>query len=309
MGIRRGITKIALGLKKHSATIMSIGGAVCTIGGLIWACKATADSVDDIREAAEAVSQINESVESKAIDARVGRKETRNVIWNCAKKVGPRYIGPVTMFSSGLYFQFKSNQILTNSLTAMTSAFKIEKEKNKFMEEGIRQRYGEDALEAIKYGLYSDSAEIRTMHENGVETAQMQSFDNLVDPSKIGRFTFIFDKTSNQHCGDEFHCNTFLENAETVFTQRLRKNGVLWLWEVLKDLDIKPKSPEEAEFARNVCWTYDPSDRTKDCYVKLRYKKVYDGTHRDYVNGFDPVYIIDPNYDTGSADEWYKFLR
>lgn len=309
MGFKRGLIKFGMTIKKYSPQILAVVGTVSTIGGVLWACKSSMDSAEDIKKTHDEIEEVKASMESGAIEAKDGKKAIFNARVECFKAVGPRFIGPVTMIGGGLYSLLKSGMIYAQWLTATSAALNSEHNRREMLEENIRREYGQEVLERLKYGLYDDTAEIRTTDENGIETAHIEGFNEVVDTNKLGRFTYIFDKTSNRYQSDATHCDNFFVNAERVFTQKLRSNGVLWLWEVLRDLDIKPVSKEAADFARRVCWTYDPSDKNKDCYVNLRAKRVYDGNSRNFASGFDPVYVIDPNYDTAEDGKWFDFMR
>ena len=309
MGFKRGLIKFGMAVKKYSPQILAVVGTVSTIGGVLWACKSSVDSAEDIKTTVDEIKEVKASMDSGAIEIKDGKKAIWNARIECAKKVTPRFIGPVTMVGGGLYALLKSGMIYAQWLTVTTTALNSEHNRRELLEENVRREYGQDALERLKYGLYDDNAEIRTTDSNGIEKAAIQPFNEVIDGSKIGRFTYIFDKTSNRYQPDAAHCENFFVNAERIFTQRLHANGVLWLWEVLRDLDIKPATKEAAAFAHNVCWVYDPSDKNKDCYVNLRAKRVYDGDSRNFSSGFDPVYIIDPNYDSGADSNWFYFMK
>ena len=77
----------------------------------------------------------------------------------------------------------------------------------------------------------------------------------------------------------------------------------------MKEMDIRPKNKEEAVLSRIICWTYDPSSKDMDCSVNLRAQRLYDGESKNYDTGYNPVYILDPNYDTNINQEWFKYMR
>ena len=309
MGFKRGLIKFGLALKKHSPKILAVVGTVSTVGGVVWACKSTMDSADDIKKAHNEIEEVKASMDSGAIEIKDGKRAIRSARVECFKCVAPRFIGPVVMIGGGLYSLLKSGMIYAEWLAATSSALKSEHARRELLEENVRREYGQEALERLKYGLYDDTAEIRTTNDKNVEIGQIEGFNEVLDRSKVGHFTYIFDKRSNRYMSSADHCENYFDTIEKIFTQRLQTNGVLWLWEVLRDLDIKPETPEAAKFAHNVCWIYDPSDKNKDCYVSLRAKRVYDGDSRNFKSGFEPVYIIDPNYDSASTSDWFPFMK
>ena len=36
---------------------------------------------------------------------------------------------------------------------------------------------------------------------------------------------------------------------------------------------------------------------------------MFDGESKNYDTGYNPVYILDPNYDTNINQEWFKYVR
>ena len=64
---------------------------------------------------------------------------------------------------------------------------------------------------------------------------------------------------------------------------------------------------------RDTYWICDPNNPNKDCYVDLRAKVLHDGKTKNYKNGYDPVIMIDPNWDlhvtNGDYSEVFKALR
>ena len=314
MGFRKTLYRIGAGIKKYSPQILAAAGTVSTIAGVLLACKASADSVEDIKEAHEEIDQIKDSMEKKAIEVKDGKKAIRMTKWKCVKKVGPRYLLAAGFVAGGLGALHASRKIVTYWLNG-TTAYAISLEnKYQALEDSVRREYGEEALYKLKYGVFDGNAEIRTTDDKNVEIASIQPFDDLVDVDRAEMFALIFDKSSNRHQTDWDHCLAFLNSAETTFTQMLHTNRVLNLYnDICKNLDIRPKDDKQLGIWMNTWWIYKPEDSEKDCYVSLRPRLLHDGNSKNTKTGFDPVILLDPNWDcvtlNGDLSEVYKYMR
>lgn len=312
MGFKRVFHKTCLAIRKHSPQILAVAGAISTIAGVVLVCKTATETAEEVNQAKDEIQQIKDSIESEAVDKKDGKKSMHAIMWRCFKKVGPKYILPATLTIGGLFMLLWSGVILAEWLTGTTVAYRQLEERYSVLEEGVRREYGEEALQKLKYGLSDDFAEIRTGEDENASTGQIEAFSDVVDVDKLRGYTFIFDKNSSRHISDATICDSFLVNAEKIFDQKFHKNGVLFLWEVLRDLDIQIKDPAILKMALNACWVDDPSDPTKDCCIRLRPKRVYDKNSKNYRTGFNPVYILDPNWDTMANGNWdvvFKALK
>ena len=73
MGIKNVASKAGLFLRKHSPEILGAIGVVATVGGVIWACKATMDSSEDIKKCQDEVAEIKENIEEEIVEKKAGR--------------------------------------------------------------------------------------------------------------------------------------------------------------------------------------------------------------------------------------------
>lgn len=310
MGFSKIITKIGLGFKKHSPEILAGVGAVAIVGGVVWACKSAVDSADDIQKCKDDVAEIKQSIKDEVIDEKAGKKAIFNARIECAKSCSVRFVGPIALIGGGLYCQHKSRSIIGKRLDGVAAVLAAERNRYSVLAENVKKEYGEAEFQRLQYGIVDGTAEVRETDETtGIETARMEKFDDVVDLSKIGKFTLTFDHNSSHHYNDVDHNVAYLKRMESVFTETLQRKGILWLSDVMKELDIQPRTKEEALLARVICWTWDTTDENKDCHVDLRFKRVHDSNSRNYDTGFNPVFVLDPNYDTNINEDWYKFMR
>lgn len=293
MGFKRTFNKVCLCVRKHSPQILAVAGAVSTVAGVILACKVSNETAEEVNQAKDEVKQIKESIESGAVEKKDGKKSIHAVMWRCFRKVGKRYILPAGLTIGGILSLLASGWILAEWLTGTTVAYRQLEDKYFRLQDGVRAKYGDEALQELEYGYIDELVCESTSEDENASTG-------LTEPNMgtLGEYKFVFDKNSSRHISDAIMCDYYLGNAEKILNQRLHKNGVLFLWEVLRDLDIRITDKNLLKLALNACWVDDPTDPDKDCHVSLRAKRVPSKTN------FNPVYILDPNWDTIANNNW-----
>lgn len=310
MGFRHIVTKLGLGLKKYSPEILAGVGTVAVIGGVVWACKSAVDASEDIKKCKDDVADIKQSMEDGVIEQKAGKKAIRKARFECARVSAFKFAGPAVLIGGGLACHFKAKGILGERLDGAAAMLAATTARYDTLAENVKKEYGESEFRRLQYGISEDTAEIRkTDSETGNEVVSNENFDGIIDLKKVGRFTLVFDHNSRWHHTDIDHNLSYIKSAERILTERLQRTGVLWLCDVMKEMDIRPKNKEEAILSRIICWTYDPSSKNKDCCVNLRAQRLFDGESKNYDTGYNPVYILDPNYDTNINQEWFKYMR
>lgn len=304
------LTNAKLMIRKHSPEILTAVGTVATIGGVIWACKNSVDAADDIKKCKADVKEIKQSVQDGVIEKKYGNKQILKARVECARVCAFKFAGPAVLIGGGIFCQIKAKSIVGKRLDGVAAAYAALNSRYDILAENVKKEYGEAEYRRLQYGMIDDTVEIKNVDpETGSEISHNEKFDDIVDLSKVGRFTLVFDHNSDRHFTDITHNENYLKSVERILTERLHRVGVVWLCDVMKELDIRPKDKGEALLSRLICWTYDPSDKNKDCCIKLRAQRVFDGDSRNYKSGYNPVYILDPNYDTNINEDWFNYMR
>lgn len=310
MSFKHFMTKLGLGLKKHSPEILGVAGTLMIVGGVTWACKASMDVSDKVKETKENVKEIKKSAEDGVVTEDAAKKAVRKEWIECARVCAFAYAGPAVLIGGGIFCKSRAVKIVNKRLDGAIATTALLENRYNTLAENVKKEYGQAEFERLQYGTETRTVEVRkTDPETGIETASMETFENVADINKVGKFTMVFDHNSNRHYDDVVHNIEFLETAERIFTERLQRTGVLWLSDVMKELDIRAKNDYEAKMARMIGWTYDPSDPTKDCVVRLRFRRLYDESSLNYDTGYNPVYILDPNYDMNINQAWFKHTK
>ena len=310
MGFKRLINKFGLTVRKHSPEILMAAGTVMVLGGVTWACKSSMDVADKVKETKENIDEIKQSAKDEIITQEQSQKAVRKEWVECARVCAVKFTGPAVLIGGGIFCTYKAKHIMGKRLDGVAAAYAALNSKYTTLAENVKKEYGESEFERLQYGTETKTAQISvTDPETGDTISGTEVFDGVVDLNKIGKFTLVFDHNSVCHYKDALHNEDLLTRSEKIFSERLRINGVLWLSDVMRELGITPKTPEEAYMSRIICWTYDLKDKNKDNCVKLRWKRLYDDGTLNSETGYNPVYILDPNYDTNINQDWYKYMK
>lgn len=308
MGIKGLASKAGLFLRKHSPEILGAVGVVATVGGVIWACKATMDSADDIRECQDEVAEVKQNIEEEIVEKKAGRKAIWNARLLCAKKVSVRFVGPVALVGGGLYCHYKAESILGGRVNSLAAACTAWEARYKLLEDNVRRDYGEEELNRLKYGLRSQKGTVRRQDDVGNEMDREETVTGVVDLDNLRKFTIIFDNRSPYHHTSKRHCEAEFDAFEKNMTELLTsgKKNTIWLDWAMERIGVKPRNRKEALLWHSICWTYRPDDPNHDNCVKLRWKQVIDPDDSQFDIDYNPVYTFDPNYDTNINQDFYR---
>ena len=308
MGIKGLTSKAGLFLRKHSPEILGAIGVVATVGGVIWACKASVDSADDIKKCQDEVAELKEYIEEETADKKAVKKEIWKARLMCAKSVGVRFVGPAVVIGGGLYCHYKAESILGGRVNSLAAACTAWEARYKLLEDNVRRDYGEEELNRLKYGLRSQKGIVRRQDDVGNEMDKEETVTGVVDLNDLKKFTIIFDNrsphhhTSKRHCEAEF--NAFEQNMTDLLTSG--KKNTIWLDWAMEQLGVYPRDKKEAQAWHAICWTYRPDDPNHDNCVKLRWKQLISPDDSQFDIDYNPIYILDPNYDTNVNQDWFR---
>ena len=139
--------------------------------------------------------------------------------------------------------------------------------------------------------------------ENGNETVQksiVNSMENksIAEHSEYARF---FDELCPDWQKDPEYNLMFLRHMQNFATDKLRSKGHLFLNEVYDMLGI-PRT----KAGQVVGWIYDEKNPNGDNYVDFGIFNSSRADNRRFVNGCEPVIIIDPNVDGEILNKFWE---
>lgn len=199
-----------------------------------------------------------------------------------------RLIGDITrlyapaMIVTGVsaYSIIKGNDIFRKRNLALIGACALIEDKI-----GKYEGYlGKDAAYKIRNGIESKTFEFLETDEKGKEKKVKKEVDVCTEYSIAAKF---FCESSRFWEDDPEENLIFLRNVEKDLTDRLRKQGYLKMNEVYRALDVP-----ETDIGEKIGWVIGHGDDFVDLGIYNCYRE---GNHR-FVNGLEPVVLIDPNH-------------
>lgn len=298
LDILNKITKVghraAFGLKKHSPEIMVVGGVVGTVTAAVLACKATTKA-SEIKEKLENDLEVIEEISSRDdvtnYTEEDKKKDTiiayKGAVLGYIKLYAPSVILGVLSISTiltGHNVTRKRNVALAAAYTAIDKSFKSYRER-------VADRFGSEVEKEIRYNITQTEVEETVVNEKGKEKT-VKSKANEINLPKYSDYAKFFDASCNGWSKDPELNLYFLKKQEEYATDRLRRFGHLFLNEVYDMLGI-----ERTAAGQMVGWIYNEKDPVGDNFVDFGIYNLSNDANRRFVNGTEPVIILDFNVD------------
>lgn len=307
----RTFNRVGLHISKHGPEILLFGGIVTGGVALVSACRATTKLEAVLNETKNNVEQVHECAAAGEISVQDG-DETRTVeyteedskkdlriiygkgAWNVAKLYGPA----IGFGAVSLTFILASHGIIHKRYTGAVAAYSAIDGSFKDYRKRVVERFGEELDRELKYNIKTKEVEETVIQEDGTETVVKKEISLIDDPNLPSTYARYFDElcTGYQNTGhkeaDHDANLTFLKKQQKYATQRLEAVGHLFLNEVYDMLGI-PRTSAGAI----VGWVYDKENPIGDNFVDFGIYDKYSANARDFVNGRDPVILLDFNVD------------
>ena len=284
--MRRPVAKVKFGLAKHGPDMAFYSGIALIVGGTISACVATfkaKDAMEDFQEELEEVHKEKENMEEK---------EYNKAVWKaykgCGMAMAKLYSLPVAMEILGVvlvrkgYTTQKSRLATTASLlNATTTEFREYRRR-------VRDQEGEDADLEYRYGIRQE--EMERTDEDGNTIIKSE---RVIDGERHSKFARFFDESCSEWRNSPEYNLSYLQEIQCTLTDKLNHDGYLFLNDVYEALGI-PKTAEGQLFG----WV-SGIGKCVDFGIYDLYRGGPDSSQRrrDFVNGYEPVILLDFNID------------
>lgn len=298
--------KIGNVIVKHAPTIAFVGGAAAVGYGVYRVSKASR-TIDAKLE--EPVARLEALSEKKKNDAnneypdKEFKRDIREACTDIGKIVIKEYgvgglclIGGMVLMGGSHIALITSKAKLTGALATATAAYA-----------GVKKQLdnlGPAVKEELLYDLQNKEVDVvRGMDAEGNVTTEKQTVPTINHDAvkRYSPYAIFFDASCDEWDKSPEYNKTFLSNVTDRANRELKKRGYLFLNEVYRMLGAK-----ETEIGQYVGWIYDENNPVGDNYVDLGYHDVYDDAARRFVNGYEPVVLLDPNVDGKIIDMCFK---
>jgi hypothetical protein len=291
------LNKLKFKTVKYSPEIFMYAGAVGVIGAGVLACKSTLKLNSVIDSKKSTIKQIHDLRDSGDDDytEQDAKKDLAIVYTSTALDIAKLYAPAVILGGISLAAMIQSHNILNKRNAALAAALTTATESFNRYRKNVVERYGEDIDRELRYGIKKEK--ITTVDENGKtkkETVDVVK-NGLEDYSDYARF---YDDGCNGWSKDPDYNKMFLKAQQQYANDKLVAQGYLFLSDVYNMLGIP-----ESKASRVVGWVYNPENPDGDNYVDFGIFDVTKENSRDFVNGYEPVILLDFNVDGNIWDK------
>ena len=311
--LTQGFFKTKVSFEKASPEIFMALGITAIIGGTIMACVATSKEKDIRNEAKEKLQEVRESKPKAEADTNVYsdnepygvieqpsnesiRHYRKELFFAYAKGAG-QYIklyGPsIAVEVLGIACILKSHNIMKGRNVALAAAYTTLDTAFKGYRNRVAEKFGDEVEKEIRYNLKKESVMEETVTEDGkkkkVKKDILVSDDALPEYSPYARF---FDESSIYWDKDATINLQRVYDEQAFANKKLKLRGYLFLNEVYERLGIPI-----TEAGQNVGWIYDEKNPLGDNYVDFGLFDQGRPANRRFVNGYEPVILLDFNVD------------
>lgn len=285
---------------KHSPEILAVAGVIGVVASGVMACKATTKLSGILEETKETVDKIHECEANEELAEKYSEEDAKKDLAityvQTGVKVVKLYAPSVALGTLSIVSLLTSNHILRKRNVALAAAYKTVDSTFKKYRDRVTAKLGEEADKEFRYGLKSEKVEEKITDENGKEKKVKKDIQVVDDPSTYSDYARFFDASSSHWEKNPEYNLMFLKQIQNWANDKLRLEKRLFLNDVYEMLGI-PKS----KAGQVVGWVYDEENPVGDNFVDFGIYDVNRAVVRDFVNGYEPVILLDFNVD---GDVW-----
>lgn len=294
--VTRTFGKIGFKLKKHSPEILVVTGVIGTVASAVMACKATTQ-LDEILESHKKKSEeIHDAIEHpETLEVPYTEEESKKVVTLLYAQTGLELVKlyapsvilgtlSITAILTGHNITRKRNIALAAAYTTIDKAFKDYRGR-------VVERFGEALDKELRYNIKSKEVEEIVQNEDGTTTVE-KKIVQVVDNPLASEYAVFFDACSPNWTKDPEWNKMFLLDQQRYANDLLKRKGHLFLNEVYDMIGV-----DRTRAGQVVGWIYDEKNPNGDNYVDFGIFNSSRADNRRFVNGCEPVIIIDPNVD------------
>lgn len=282
-GLKKGLAKTGLALRKKSPLIFTIVGIGAVVTGEVLACKATLKMKEIKDEAAENLEKGKGAVEKQAklpdgsvYTAENYEDDVRIIKKNEKIDIFKAYLIPVLVTAAGIFCIGRGYKILSNRYSGMVVAYEglrmqFDKYRKRVLEDAGRDKdqeymHGKKIIE--KTPIVDENGEV--VGEKITETRDGYS-----------EYTVLFDEYNPSWVDSNILNAAFLRKAQAMANDRLKANGHVFLNEVWEMVDYHPTDANKIRMGRVCGWVEGYCDGFIDFGCGDFFEAVENGEYND----------------------------
>lgn len=295
--ITRKAGKVKLGLKKASPEILIVVGTVGVVVSAVMACKATLKVEEIVDGAKEDIKKVNEAIERGETEAGLtytqeDKQRDMTILYSQTALDFVKLYGPSVLVGAvSIGCIIGSHNILRKRNIALAAAYATVDKAYKEYRGRVIEQFGEEVDRQLRFGAKKQTISETVKDENGEEKTVEKEVD-VIDGAVNSPYSKFFDESSRCWEKDANYNLMFLRRMQSMFNDKLKANGYVFLNDVYDALDIE-RTPE----GQTVGWVYDPENPELENYIDFGIYDVHRKSSRDFVNGLERVILLNFNVD------------
>ena len=300
MNIKGTLSKAKFEVKKASPAIMLAIGVGLSVASVIEFCRKSREGLPVIDEYKETVEELVDTHEL-AHDDETFVKDVFTETTKTGLKLGKIYAKPIVLYALSMASIGKGYSILHKRNVALVAAYAGIGNELRHVYSQLSEKYGPEVVDELKGIKKVEIEETRIDEKTGSEVVDKKLVPVVSgDPNWHSPYARFFDDSCAPIWRDDPEDNlTLLTEIEADCNQLLRRDGYLFLNDVYDKLGI-PRS----KAGQVVGWRYyrNGDNPSGDNFVSFGIHDVKRPEARDFVNGYESVFLIEPNVDGEIVD-------
>lgn len=288
-------------VRKHKSDIMFFGGIGLIVAGTVGACVATFKAKDAIEELNDEIEEIHK--EKEKLEPAEYRGKVAHTYFRVVPKIALMYAGPVACHIAGIKMITKVHTEQKETIADLGAALSTSIKDFKDYRKRVVLKEGEEADRRYRFGI--EDTEVEETDENGdVTVKSLPVIKN--GPNECSIYAKFFDSGCYAWTKDPEENLAYLKAAQSILTDKLRHDGYLFLNDVYEHLGIA-----KTAIGQQVGWCYGLGDDYVDfgLYNVYREPDNVDQAKINFINGYEPVVLLDFNLDGPIVDIFHKYAR
>lgn len=293
--VSRSFRRVGFKFKKHSPEIFLAAGITGTVVSAVMACKATTKVSQILEETKKSIDSVHECLDNEDMKEKYiendGKKDLaiiyKDTGLELAKLYGPSLVLGVLSISSIL----TGHNIIRKRNAALSAVYASINKGYKEYRERVVERFGEEVDHQLKYNIKAKEITETVVGEDGKEKTVTKTIQ-VAESDKYSDYSRFFEQSNSNWEKDPEYNLMFLNAQQRYANDLLQARGHLYLNEVYDMLGI-PRS----KAGQVVGWIYDEKNPVGDNYVDFGIYDCHKPKNMDFVNGYEPVILLDFNVD------------
>lgn len=292
MEIRRMIKGAELQLKKAAPDIMFFAGIALSAFSVYEFCKKAPKAEPIVDQYKDNIEALAEDHKEEAYDDNEYRKIVVKETVKTGTELARIYWLPATMWVGSTALIGGSHYILKDRNAALGAIAAGLGAELKTLHQRIVEKYGEEGLAELKYGTETKEIETKSIDEKTGEEVVNKSVVPMSPGRGLSIYARFFDETCVGWQNNAEYNLAYLMAREEEANRRLKADGHLFLNDVYDMLGMG-----RSKAGATVGWRYMKNNPYGDNHISFGIHNDNRRGNRDFVNGIQPVVLLDFNVD------------